>query len=303
MAAVITRSNTPKQLVPGLNNIFGLAYKDVLDQHTPLFQMESSQRAYEEELLQGQFGAAPVKPEGEGVHYDTAYELWTSRYTHETIALAFAITEEAVEDNLYEAMSKVRSRALGRAMAVTKQVKAANVFNNAFSPSYLGGDAKSLCATDHPLAGGGTLSNRVATDLSETALETAIITMAGWTDDRGIIMAVQPRSLHIPANLQFEAERILKSPLQPFTADNTLNALKSMGKLSGGVYINNRFTDTNAWFIQTDVDNGTKMFTRVKLSTKMEGDFDTGNTRYKARERYSFGWSDWRRWYGSAGST
>lgn len=303
MAAVIARSNTPKQLVPGLNKIFGLAYNDVLNEHTPLYQMDNSQKAYEEELLQGQFGAAPTKSEGDGVHYDTMQELWTSRYTHETIALAYAITEEAIEDNLYEALSKVRTRALGRAMAVTKQVKAANIFNNAFSPSFVGGDLKPLCATDHPLAGGGTLSNRVSVDLSETALENAIITMAGWTDDRGILIGVQAKSLHIPPNLQFEAERILKTPLQPFTADNTINALKSSGKLSGGVYINHRFTDTNAWFLQTDVPDGTKHFTRIKLSTKMEGDFDTGNMRYKARERYSFGWSDWRRWYGSSGST
>lgn len=303
MATPISRSLTPKQLEPGLNEIFGLSYGSIDNEHVPLFSVESSQRAFEEEILMGAFGLAPTKGEGEAVSYDTAQELWTSRYQHETIALAYAITEEAIEDNLYDAVSKIRAKALGRAMAVTKQTKAANVFNNGFSTSYLGGDAKSLFATDHPLSGGGTLGNRVAVDLSEAALENAIINISLFTDDRGILIGSQAVSLHIPPQLQFVAQRILKTDLQPFTADNTINAMKSMGKLSKGWTINHRFTDTNAWFIRTDVPNGTKMFQRVPLSTKMEGDFETGNMRYKARERYSFGWSDWRQWYGSAGST
>lgn len=303
MSSPINRAATPKQLEPGLNAIFGLSYGSIDNEHTPLFSVENSSRAFEEEVLMGAFGLAPTKGEGDAISYDSAQELWTSRYQHETIALAYAITEEAIEDNLYDAVAKVRAKALGRAMAVTKQTKAANVFNNGFSATFLGGDSVSLFSTVHPLSGGGTLSNRVAVDLSETALENAVINISLLTDDRGILIGAQPVSLHIPPQLQFVAERILKTDRQVFSADNTINALKSMGKLSKGWTINHRFTDTNAWFIKTDVPNGTKMFQRVGLSTKMEGDFDTGNMRYKARERYSFGWSDWRQWYGSAGST
>lgn len=303
MSSPINRAATPKQLEPGLNAIFGLSYGSIDNEHTPLFSVENSSRAFEEEVLMGAFGLAPTKGEGDAVSYDSAQELWTSRYQHETIALAYAITEEAIEDNLYDAVAKVRAKALGRAMAVTKQTKAANVFNNGFSASFLGGDSVALFSTVHPLSSGGTLGNRVAVDLSETALENAIINISLLTDDRGILIGAQPVSLHIPPQLQFVAERILKTDRQVFSADNTINAIKSMGKLSKGWTINHRFTDTNAWFIKTDVPNGTKMFQRVGLSTKMEGDFDTGNMRYKARERYSFGWSDWRQWYGSAGST
>lgn len=303
MSSPINRAATPKQLEPGLNAIFGLSYGSIDNEHTPLFSVENSSRAFEEEVLMGAFGLAPTKGEGDAISYDSAQELWTSRYQHETIALAYAITEEAIEDNLYDAVAKVRAKALGRAMAVTKQTKAANVFNNGFSATFLGGDSVSLFSTVHPLSGGGTLSNRVAVDLSETALENAVINISLLTDDRGILIGAQPVSLHIPPQLQFVAERILKTDRQVFSADNTINALKSMGKLSKGWTINHRFTDTNAWFIKTDVPNGTKMFQRIGLSTKMEGDFDTGNMRYKARERYSFGWSDWRQWYGSAGST
>lgn len=298
----INRAALAKQLLPGLNAIFGLSYKLVDNEHEPLFDMESSERSFEEEQGMALFGTAPVKGEGAAVQYDDANETWTARYTHETIALAFAITEEAFEDELYNTLGKVKSQGLGRAMANTKQVKAAAVYNNGFDTSYPIGDGQPVFSTTHPTQGGGAQSNRVSVDLSETALENAVINISLLKDERGILVGATPRSLHLPPQSQFVAHRILKSNLRVGTADNDANALKDMGLFSKGWSINRRFTDTNAWFIRTDIPNGPKMFTRVPLQTKMEGDFDTGNVRYKARERYSFGVSDWRALYGSSGS-
>jgi hypothetical protein len=301
---MISRAQILKELEPGLNAIFGGEYAGYENEHAVLFDSESSSRAFEEEVLVSGFGAAVVKAEGAGVQYDETGEGWVARYNHETIALAFALTEEAMEDNLYEPLSKRLSKALARSMAHTKQVKAAAVYNNAFSGAYLGGDGVALLATNHPLQNGGTLSNKPSTDvdLSETALEDACIQIAGWTDDKGIPSALQPKSIHIPRQLVFVAERILKSPARVGTADNDLNALSSTGKFPGGVFINHRFTDTDAWFLRTDCPNGLKHFNRVGIKTKMEGDFETGNVRYKARERYSFGWSDFRALFGSQGA-
>jgi hypothetical protein len=298
----INRAQIAHQLVPGLNTIFGLAYKDVADEHRPLFDIESSKRAFEEDQLMTGFETAPFKSEGAAVQYLTAEESYKARYTHRTVAMAYALTEEAMEDNLYDTFSKLRSKALGRSMANTKQVEAANVYNNAFSTSYLGGDGAALCAT-HTLANGSTIANNVASDLSETALENAMIAIAGWTDDKGILIGAKAVSLHIPRNLMFVASRLLNSTMRPGVADNDINALNYGNYLPKGFTVNHRFTDTNAWFLRTDIPSGMKMFQRVGLSTKMEGDFDTGNMRYKARERYSFGWTDWRGLYGSAGST
>lgn len=305
MATVLTRAQFAKQLVPGLNAIFGTAYKAVDNEHTPLFDVERSERSFEEEVLQTGFGTAPVKPEGEQVFFDTAAEAWTSRWTHETVAMAFAITEEAIEDNLYDTTGKMKAGSMGRAMANAKQVKAANVFNNGFSTSslYAGGDGKPLFATDHPTISAGTQSNRVSSDLSETALENALIDVSLFKDDRGILIGSSAVSLHIPPQLKFVAHRILKSEGRVNTGDNDTNAMRDMGLFSKGYTVNHRFTDPNAWFIRTDVPNGTKMFVRTPLSTKDDVDFLTGNMRYKARERYSFGWADWRQWYGSSGST
>jgi hypothetical protein len=305
MANVLTRAQFAKQLVPGLNEIFGTSYKAVDNEHTPLFDVEKSDRSFEEEVLMTGFGTAPTKSEGEQVFFDTASEAWTSRWTHETVAMAFAITEEAIEDNLYGTTGKMKAGAMGRAMANAKQVKAANVFNNGFSASalYAGGDGQPLFATAHPTLAAGTLSNRVSADLSETALENALIAISLLKDDRGILIGAQAVSLHIPAQLKFIAHRILKSEGRVATADNDTNAMRDMGLFSKGYTVNHRFTDTNAWFIRTDVPNGTKMFVRASLATKDDVDFLTGNMRYKARERYSFGWSDWRQWYGSSGST
>jgi hypothetical protein len=300
--AVINRTNLAKQLLPGLNKIFGLEYKSIDNQHTVLFDIENSNRAFEEEVAQSLFGTAPLKNEGEAVEYDTARESYTARYTHQTVALAFAITEEAIEDNLYDTIGKIRSKGLARAMANTKQVMAANVYNNGHSSSYLGGDGVSLFSASHPTVAAGNQSNTVAADLSESALESAFINISLMKDDRGILMGAMPKSLHIPPQLQFVACRILESDLRAGTTDNDVNALRAKGIFSSGYSINHRFTDTNAWYIRTDVPNGTKMFNRVKLQTKMEPDFDTGNLRFKARERYSFGWSDWRGVYGSSGA-
>jgi len=299
----INRSNIAAQLLPGLNAVFGLEYKSIDQEHLPLFEIETSERAFEEEVIMGLFGTAPVKNEGSAVVYDNAKELWKSRYTHETIALAFAITEEAMEDNLYDSFAKVRAKGLGRATANTKQVKAANVFNNGFSTSYPGGDGVPLFSASHPTQAAGNQSNTVSVDLSEAALETAGINISLYKDDRGILIGAMPVSLHIPPQLWFVATRLLKTQGRVGTTDNDINALKDQNLLPGGFHINHRFTDTNAWFIKTDVPNGTKMFERVKLSTQMMPDFDTGNIRYKVRERYSFGWSDWRGWYGSNGSS
>jgi hypothetical protein len=303
--AILTRAQFAKQLVPGLNAIFGTAYKSIDNEHTPLFDVEKSDRSFEEEVLMTGFGTAPVKSEGDQVFFDTASEAWTSRYTHETVAMAFAITEEAIEDNLYGTTGKMKANAMGRAMANAKQVKAANVYNNGFSSSslYAGGDGKPLFATDHPTLAAGNQSNRVSTDLSETALEAALINISLTKDDRGLLIGARAVSLHIPPQLQFVAHRILFSDLRVGTADNDTNAMKDMGLFSKGYTVNHRFTDPNAWFIRTDVPNGTKMFIRAPLATKDDVDFLTGNMRYKARERYSFGWSDWRQWFGSSGST
>ena len=303
--AILTRAQFAKQLVPGLNAIFGTAYKSIDNEHTPLFDVEKSDRSFEEEVLMTGFGTAPVKSEGDQVFFDTASEAWTSRYTHETVAMAFAITEEAIEDNLYGTTGKMKANAMGRAMANAKQVKAANVYNNGFSTSslYAGGDGKPLFATDHPTLAAGNQSNRVSTDLSETALEAALINISLTKDDRGLLIGARAVSLHIPPQLQFVAHRILFSDLRVGTADNDTNAMKDMGLFSKGYTVNHRFTDPNAWFIRTDVPNGTKMFVRAPLATKDDVDFLTGNMRYKARERYSFGWSDWRQWFGSSGST
>lgn len=305
----INRASIAKELTPGLNEVFGLDYGMVDNEHIPLFEIEKSQRAFEEELSFTGFGAAPTKDEGEAVAYDDAAEGYLSRYTAETIALAFAITEEAMEDNLYDSFAKIRAKALGRSMAHTKQVKAAAVFNNAFATSgYDGGDGESLIGSDHPTLSGKQTNTAGATDLSETAIENAQIAIAKFKDERGILIGASPVSLHIPVDLGFTAEEILHSPgtlneTSGNTAANNINPVRSRGVIPRGYFINRRFTDTNAWFIRTDVPNGTKMFVRVPVQTKMEGDFDTGNMRYKARERYAFGWSDWRQWYGGSGSS
>lgn len=300
----INRAQLLKELEPGLNAIFGEEYRSYPDEFNDLFDMETSKRAYEEEVLFPGFGAAPVKAEGAGVQYDSTGEAWVARYNHETIALAFAITEEAMEDNLYESLSKRLSKALARSMNHTKEVKAANVYNNAFNASFNGGDATTLISQSHPLKAGNLVANGPATDadFSETSLEDALIAIAGFVDDRNIPIAPIPMSLHIPRQLIYTVERILNSALRPGTADNDLNATKKLGALPKGYFINHRFTDTDAWFIRTDCPDGMKMFKRVGMQTKMEGDFESGNVRYKARERYSFGWSDWRCVYGTAGS-
>lgn len=303
--AVMTRGQFAKQLIPGLNGIFGTAYKAIDNEHLPLFDVQKSSRSFEEEVGQAGFATAVVKAEGEQVSFDSTQETWTARWTHETMAMAFAITEEAIEDNLYGTTGKLKANAMGRAMANAKQVKAAGVFNNGFSASaqFAGGDGVAMFSTSHPTLGAGLQSNRVSADMSETAIENALINISLIRDDRGILIGAQAQSLHIPPQLQFVAHRILKSEKRVGTADNDANAVKDMGLFSKGYTINNRFTDANAWFIRTDVPNGTKMFVRAPLATKDDTDFLTGNMRYKARERYSFGWADWRQWYGSAGST
>jgi hypothetical protein len=299
----ISRSQLVKELEPGLNALFGLEYKQYENQHTEIFDTENSDRAFEEEVMLSGFANAEVKPEGSGVAYDNAQETFTARYTHETIALAFSITEEAIEDNLYDRLASRYTKALARSMANTKQVKAANVLNNAFNSSYAGGDGKELCATDHPTIA-GTFSNELATsaDLNETSLEQALIDIAAFTDERGLKVAARGMKLIIPSELQFTAERLMKSSQRVGTADNDINAIGSMGMIPQGYVVNNYLTDTDAFFIKTDVPNGLKMFVRSPISTKMEGDFDTGNVRYKARERYSFGFSDPRGIYGSPGA-
>ena len=308
----INRASIAKELLPGLNAVFGIEYKDVDNEHASLYATEQSDRAFEEEVLFTGFGSAPVKSEGAAVQYDNAQEGYVSRYTNETVALAFAVTEEAMEDNLYDTFAKVRARGLARAMANTKQVKAADVFNNGFNSSYLGGDGKPLFSTTHPTVGDGNQSNNFsAADLSEASLESALIAISKTKDDRGILIGLQAVSLHIPSDLIYTADKILNSTLSTTTATNSttgvtnvndINALRSQGVLPRGFFVNRRFTDTNAWFIKTDCPNGTKMFVRSPLQTKMEPDFDTGNLRFKARERYSFGWSDWRGFYGNAGA-
>ena len=304
----INRASIAKELLPGLNAVFGLEYGEVADEHAPLFDVENSDRAFEEEVLFTGFGTAPVKGEGAAVSYDDAQESFTSRYTHETIALGFAVTEEAMEDNLYDTFAKLRAKGLARAMANTKQVKAADVFNNGFNASFAGGDGKAFFASDHPTVGNGDQSNLLAaSDLSEAALETALIAISKTKDDRGILIGAQAESLHIPSDLAFTADQILNSPLSTTIVNNAtnvndINAIRNQGLVPNGFYVNRRFTDTNGYFIKTDVPNGAKMFVRSPLQTKMEPDFDTGNLRFKARERYAFGFSDWRGFFGSAGA-
>ena len=303
--AVISRSQLVKELEPGLHALFGLEYKRWEREHAEIFTEETSERAFEEETLITGFGAAPTKSEGASVEFDSAAEQWTARYVHETVALAFAITEEAVEDNLYDTLSRRYTAALARSMAYTKQVKAANVLNNAFSSSFPGGDGKELIATDHPTVQAGTQANEPSTaaDLSESSLENAIISIGGFADDRNIPVAVQARKLVIPKELAFTAQRILKSELRVGTADNDVNALNSMGMFPEGYVVNHYLTDTDAFFILTDLTNtGLKMFQRRPLKTSMEPDFETGNMRFKASERYSFGFSDWRCIFGSPGA-
>ena len=300
----INRAQLVKELVPGLHALFGLEYDRYENQHEAIFDTENSDRAFEEEVMLSGFGQATVKGEGAAVSYDTAQEAWTSRYTHETVALAFALTEEAIEDNLYDTLSSRYTRALARSMSTTKQVKAANVLNNAFSSSFVGGDGKELCATDHPTVGAGDLRNELATaaDLNETSLEQALIDIADFKDERGLKVNAQAVRLIIPPALQFVADRLMESQGRVGTSDNDINALRNMGMISGGYTVNNYLTDTDAFFIKTDVPNGMKHFVRTPVSTSMEGDFETGNVRYKARERYSFGFSDWRGIFGSPGA-
>ena len=299
----ISRAQLVKELEPGLNALFGLEYKNYENQHTQIYATESSDRAFEEEVMESGFGEAPVKTEGSGVSYDQAQEVYTARYTHETIALAFSLTEEAVEDNLYDRLSARYTKALARSMAQTKQIKAAAVLNGAFTTS-IGGDGVVLCATNHPTLSGPNLSNTLATpaDLSETSLEQSLIDIQAFTDERGLKIAVQGLKLIIPKELQFTADRILKSTLRVGTADNDVNAILNMGMVPQGYVVNNFLTDPDAYFIKTDAPNGMKMFERVTMKTGFEGDFDTGNVRYKARERYSFGFSDPRGLFGSPGA-
>ena len=299
----ISRAQLTKELEPGLNALFGLEYKNYENEHLEIYEVESSDRAFEEEVMLSGFSTAPVKTEGSGVFYDQAQEVFTARYTHETIALAFSLTEEAVEDNLYDRLSARYTKALARSMAQTKQIKGANVLNGAFTTS-IGGDGQPLCSTAHPTLGGPNGSNRLAVDadLSETSLEQALIDIAAFTDERGLKIAMQGIKLIIPKELMFTADRIMKSTLRVGTADNDINAIKNMGMIPQGYTVNHFLTDTNGWFIKTDAPNGMKMFERVAIRTGFEGDFDTGNVRYKARERYSFGFSDGRGIYGSPGA-
>jgi hypothetical protein len=300
----ISRSQLVKELEPGLNALFGLEYSRYENEHAEIFITETSDRAFEEEVMLTGFNGAEVKQEGAPVVFDQASEAYTSRYTHETIALAFAITEEAIEDNLYDRLASRYTRALARSMANTKQVKAAAVLNNAFNSSFTGGDGKELIATDHPLANGGTFSNELATaaDLNETSLEQSLIDIAAFVDERGLRIAIQGRKLIVPKELQFTAERILKTPLRTATADNDINAIKNMGMIPEGYRVNHFLTDTDAFFIITDAPNGLKHFVRSPIKTAIEGDFDTGNVRFKARERYVFGFSDPRGIFGSPGA-
>ena len=301
----ISRAQMMKELLPGLNALFGLEYERYPEEHTEIYETESSERAFEEEVRLAGFGAAPVKSEGSAIAYDTAQESYSVRYTHETIAMGFSITEEAVEDNLYDSLSARYTKALARGMAHTKQTKSVFPLVNGFSSTFQSGDGQNLFATGHTLTGGGTNANTPSTaaDLNETSLENAAITIASWIDDRGLKIAVKPRKLIIPADLQFVATRILESTQRPGTADNDINALKNNGTVPEGYTVNHYLTDVNAWFVSTDCPNGFKMFNRTAMTTGMDGDFDTGNVRYKARERYSFGVSDPLGMYGSPGAT
>jgi len=300
----ISRSQLAKELEPGLNALFGLEYDKYDKEHLDIFDVESSDRAFEEEVMLAGFGNAETKPEGAGVNYDTAQEAWTARYSHETIALAFAITEEAVEDNLYDKLAGRYTKALARSMNNAKQIKGANVLNRGFNSSYTGGDGKELLATDHPTVTGGDFKNELTTaaDLNETSLEQALVDLADMIDERGLKVAVKATKMLIPSELVFVAERLLQSQLRTGTGDNDINAVKSSGMVPGGYVVNHYLTDSDAWFLKTDAPNGLKVFERSPLKTSMEGDFDTGNMRYKARERYSFGWSDPRGIFGSPGA-
>ena len=300
----ISRAQLAKELEPGLNALFGMEYDRYENEHSEIYETETSDRAFEEEVMLVGFGNAPTKSEGSGVSFDSANEAYTARYTHETIALAFALTEEAIEDNLYDRLGARYTRALARSMAHTKQVKSAATLNNAFDSSFTGGDGKELCATDHPLAMGGTVSNELSTaaDLNETSLENALIDISQFVDERNMIIALRGMKLIVPPALKFIADRLMSSTQRPGTADNDVNAINNMGMLPDGVVVNHFLTDTDAFFIKTDAPNGFKMFERSPLATSMEADFDTGNMRFKARERYSFGFSDPRCVFGSPGA-
>ena len=300
----ISRAQLLKELLPGLNALFGLEYEKYGEEHQEIFEQESSERSFEEEVKLSGFSAAPVKNEGSAIAYDNAQEAWTARYNHETIAMGFSVTEEAVEDNLYDSLSARYTKALERSMAYRKQGKAASILNNGFDSNYTGGDGVELFSTAHPLVSGGTNQNEptTASDLNETSLENAVITIGGWTDERGLKIAARPMKLIIPSALQFVATRLMESQGRVGTADNDINALRSMGSIPQGFAINHYLTDTDAWFLTTDVPNGLKHFVRTAMQTSMDGDFDTGNARYKARERYSFGWSDPLGMFGSPGA-
>jgi hypothetical protein len=307
----ISRSQLLKELLPGLNALFGMEYARYGEEHKEIYETEKSERSFEEETKLAGFAAAPVKNEGSAISYDNAQEAFTARYNHETIALGFSITEEAVEDNLYDSLSARYTKALARAMAYTKQVKAASVINNGFNGSYLGGDGVTLFGNNssstrvgHPLVSGGVNYNSPTTgvDLNETSLENAVIQIAAWTDERGLLIAAKPRKMVVPPSLMFVAKRLLDTELRVSTADNDINALKQMGAIPEGYTVNHFLTDTNGWYLITDVPNGMKHFERMPLANSMDGDFDTGNVRYKARERYSFGWSDPLGMWGSAGA-
>ena len=300
----ISRAQLLKELLPGLNALFGLEYARYGEEHKEIYETETSERSFEEETKLSGFTAAPVKNEGSAIRYDNAQEAWTARYNHETIAQGFSLTEEAIEDNLYDSLSARYTKALARSMAYTKQVKAASILNNGFSSGYNGGDGVPLFSSAHPLTSGGTNSNIPTTpaDLNETSLEAAVIQIAAWTDERGLLIAAKPRKLIIPPALQFVATRLLETSLRVGTTDNDINALKNNGSIPEGYAINHFLTDNNAWYLTTDVPNGMKHFIRSPLQNSMDGDFDTGNVRYKARERYSFGWSDPLGMYGSAGA-
>jgi hypothetical protein len=300
----ISRSQLLKELLPGLNALFGMEYEKYPEEHKAIFETETSERSFEEETKLSGFGTAPVKGEGASIAYDNAQEAWTARYNHETIALGFSITEEAIEDNLYDSLSARYTKALARSMANTKQVKAANILNNGFSTSFPGGDGKPLFDTQHPLVSGGVNSNEPSTgaDLNETSLEAAVIQIAAWTDERSLLIAAKPRRLVVPPSLMFVATRLLETELRTATADNDTNAIRSLGVIPEGYTVNHYLTDTDAWFLTTDVPNGLKHFVRSPLANSMDGDFDTGNVRYKARERYSFGFSDPLGMFGSPGA-
>jgi hypothetical protein len=301
----ISRAQLLKELLPGLNALFGLEYAKYGEEHKEIYDQETSERSFEEETKLSGFSAAPVKNEGAAIQYDNAQEAWTARYNHETIAYGFSITEEAIEDNLYDSLSARYTKALARGMAYTTQVKGAAILNNGFSTGFTYGDGQSLFSTAHPLVSGGTNSNRPSTaaDLNETSLEAAVIQIAAWTDERGLLIAAKPQKLIVPPALMFVATRLLETSLRVGTTDNDINALKNNGSIPQGYTVNHFLTDSNAWFLKTDVPNGLKHFVRTPMSTSMDGDFDTGNTRYKARERYSFGVSDPLGIFGSPGSS